>query len=150
MLRWCSLCLQTRSDVCIHELFVTDLKGAGFNIPWYNIIMDWPAITFLTLIGAADINLEFTIGLRKKGSIRQTLFCLPDGQRITFVGYRSRTTECEKTLQHVRCYEEIIKRRQKSLKDLNISGAFRLRDKKQQYKEILYSPEQRLKKKLIR
>lgn len=113
MLRWCSLCLQTRSDLCIHELFVTDLKGAGFNIPWYNIIMDWPAITFLTLVGAADINLEFTIGLRKKGSIRQreyppNLILLARWkQRITFVGYRSRTTECEKTLQHVRCYEEI-------------------------------------------
>ena len=69
------------SPKCNPELFATDMKGAGMNIPWYDMIVNWPNIAFLTLIGAADVNLQFTIGLRKKGSIRQTLFCLPDGSR---------------------------------------------------------------------
>jgi len=43
--------------------------------------MNWPTLLAFTVLGDADINLEFTIGLRLAGSVDQTIFSFYDGSQ---------------------------------------------------------------------
>jgi hypothetical protein len=59
---------------CTHELFGISSKGNGIEgITWWDVAVNWPALLGLTILGQADINLEFTVGLRLKGSVRQSI-----------------------------------------------------------------------------
>jgi len=68
----------TNPASCTHELFGVSSSGNGIQgITWWDVAVNWPALLGLTVLGQADINLEFTLGLRLKGSIRQTVLPTP-------------------------------------------------------------------------
>lgn len=63
---------------CTHQLF--GIKASGNNvqgITWWDVAVNWPALLLLDVTGNLDINLEFTIGLRLKGSVGQTVLATP-------------------------------------------------------------------------
>ncbi len=67
---------------CRHELFMAGMSGAGIsNVTWWDAIVNWPALLGLTVLGEADINLQFTLGLRAVGSVGQTIRSLYDGRQ---------------------------------------------------------------------
>ncbi|MGH6813365.1 MAG: hypothetical protein ACREDM_13855 [Methylocella sp.] len=68
----------TNPPSCTHELIGISQVGNGIQgITWWDVVVNWPALLGLTVLGAADINLEFTIALRLKGSVGQTVFPTP-------------------------------------------------------------------------
>jgi hypothetical protein len=72
----------TNPPECRHELFVAGIAGAGIsNVTWWDAIVNWPALLGLTVLGAADVNLQFTLGLRAVGSVGQTIRSLYDGRQ---------------------------------------------------------------------
>jgi hypothetical protein len=66
-----------------HELFMFGVSGSGIGgITWWDVVVNWPVLVLFTVVGAGmDINLEFKVGLRTKGSVGQTMSCLDDGQK---------------------------------------------------------------------
>jgi hypothetical protein len=68
----------TNPPICTHEVFGIYSKANGIGgITWWDAVVNWPAILGLTALGEMDINLEFTIGLRLKGSVAQTVLATP-------------------------------------------------------------------------
>jgi hypothetical protein len=68
----------TNPPGCTHELFGVSSQGNGTGgITWWDASVNWPFLLGLTVLGAIDINLEFTIGLRLKGSVAQTVLATP-------------------------------------------------------------------------
>lgn len=64
----------TNPSLCTHELFGISAGGSGAGgITWWDVAVNWPALIGFTVLGQEDINLEFIIGLRDKGSLRQTV-----------------------------------------------------------------------------
>lgn len=62
------------SQRCRHEIFPAGVNGAGLQgVSWWDALMNWPALLGLTLFREADIHLEFTLGLRKLGSVDETI-----------------------------------------------------------------------------
>jgi hypothetical protein len=69
-----------------HELFMAEISGGGLGgITWWDVLVNWPALSLLTLAGQADINIEFKIGLRQKGSVGQTIPCFVGGKSLRFL-----------------------------------------------------------------
>jgi hypothetical protein len=65
---------------CRHELFGAGASGGGLQgVTWWDALMNWPALLAFTILGDADVNLEFVIGLRLAGSVDQTIFSFYDG-----------------------------------------------------------------------
>jgi hypothetical protein len=52
----------TNPDFCTHELFGISASGGGPQ----DIVVNWPALLGLTILGQADINLTFAIGCAQK------------------------------------------------------------------------------------
>jgi hypothetical protein len=72
----------TNPPGCRHELFVAGIAGSGIsNVTWWDAIVNWPALLGLTVLGEADVNLQFTLGLRAVGSVGQTIRTLYDGHQ---------------------------------------------------------------------
>jgi hypothetical protein len=72
----------TTPQGCRHELFIAGVSGAGIsNVTWWDVIVNWPALVGLTVLGAADVNLQVTLGLRAVGSVGQTIRSLYDGRQ---------------------------------------------------------------------
>ncbi|MBV8843978.1 MAG: hypothetical protein JO307_14310 [Bryobacterales bacterium] len=62
----------TNPPECTHVLFgISCSGGSPQGITWWDVAVNWPALLGLTVLGQADINLQFTIGLGLKGSVRQ-------------------------------------------------------------------------------
>jgi hypothetical protein len=69
-------------QACQYELFPAGASGSGIsNVTWWDVLVNWPVLLGLTVLGQADINLEFIVGLRQKGSVDQTIFSLYDGKK---------------------------------------------------------------------
>jgi hypothetical protein len=71
---------------CQNELFPAGVVGSGptgidgIDIGWYTALSLWDKLPQLLLINQESINLEFTLGLRQKGSVDQTIFSFYDGK----------------------------------------------------------------------
>jgi len=64
----------TNPPECTHELFGVAAGGGGITgVSWWDVAVAWPALLGLTVLGQADINLQFTVGLRLKGSLGETV-----------------------------------------------------------------------------
>jgi hypothetical protein len=64
----------TNPPECTHVIFGVSSAGGGIQgLTWFDFAApaNLTALLLLTLLGQADINLEFTIGLGLKGSMRQ-------------------------------------------------------------------------------
>ena len=48
---------------------------------WLDAVMSWPVLLVFTELGDADVNLQFTLGLRKAGSVDETIFSFYDGSK---------------------------------------------------------------------
>jgi hypothetical protein len=67
---------------CRHELFGAGVSGGGLQgVTWWDAVMNWPVLLAFTILGDADVNLEFIIGLRLAGSVDQTIFSFYDGSQ---------------------------------------------------------------------
>jgi hypothetical protein len=69
----------TNPPGCTHEVFGV---SAGGNVPrgitWWDVgPINWAFTLGLTAFGEMDVNLEFTLGLRLKGSVAQTVLATP-------------------------------------------------------------------------
>jgi hypothetical protein len=64
------------------ELFPAGVRGGGLSgVTWWDALVNWPILLAFQVLGAADINLEFTLGLRERGSVRGTLRRFYDGSK---------------------------------------------------------------------
>jgi hypothetical protein len=64
------------------ELFPAGVGGTPQGgITWWDALVNWPFQLGLTVVGAMDVNLEFTFGLRLRGSVDQTIFSFYDGSK---------------------------------------------------------------------
>jgi hypothetical protein len=65
-----------------HELFPAGAIMHGkLDADWLSALIGWPAIVLGTVFGELDIDLEFTVGLRQRGSVRQTINSFYDGRK---------------------------------------------------------------------
>jgi hypothetical protein len=70
------------SSMCRHELFGAGASGAGLQgVTWWDALVNWPVLLAFTVLGDADVNLEFTVGLRLLGSVDETIFSFYDGSK---------------------------------------------------------------------
>lgn len=72
----------TNPPGCSHEVFRAGITGTGIsNVTWWDAIVNWPVLLGLTALGEADINIQYTLGLREVGSVGQTIRSLYDGRQ---------------------------------------------------------------------
>jgi hypothetical protein len=63
---------------CAHSLVGVAARGNNQGgISWWDVVVNWPALLGLTVLGQIDINLEFTLALRRSDSLRETVFTSP-------------------------------------------------------------------------
>lgn len=88
---------------CKHEDFDAGSKGHAFSVDWFGayIIPGPIPLGLLTAVGGADNNLEFTIGLRKVGSVKETLLSFYDGRKGLLSLARRAKQQSLKTLFHL-------------------------------------------------
>jgi hypothetical protein len=68
----------TNPPGCTHELFGVSSQVNGVRgITWWDAAVNWPFMLGLTAFGEMDVHVEFTIGLRLKGSVAQTILATP-------------------------------------------------------------------------
>lgn len=66
-----------------YDLFPAGAKGlTNHGVTFWDVIVLWPYVGYLTVFTPElDINTEFTLGLRMKGSVDQTIFSFYDGSK---------------------------------------------------------------------
>jgi hypothetical protein len=62
----------TNPPECTHVIFIINQSGNGIQgLSWWDFVVNWPALLRETVLGQADINLQITLGLGLKSSVRQ-------------------------------------------------------------------------------
>jgi hypothetical protein len=68
-----------------YELFPAGASGpfekGSSGITWTDAVFNWPVLAVFNVLGLLDINLGFTIGLRAKGSVDQTIYSFYAGSK---------------------------------------------------------------------
>jgi hypothetical protein len=63
---------------CTHDLIGVSAGGhPQSGITWWDALVSWPALLGLTVLGQMDINLEFTLALRTRDSLVETIQATP-------------------------------------------------------------------------